>query len=61
MGGCELFHSPFSLSNMTFPLEYDLTICDTLSSGMCLLSSPNVLDIELTLYEAILEDVIMDS
>jgi hypothetical protein len=60
MGACEPFLSPFGPSNLGFPLESDLTICETSSPGIGESSSPNFLDVEFPSDEAILEAMIMD-
>jgi hypothetical protein len=60
MGACEPLLSPFGLSNLVFPLEFDLTVCETSSPGICESSSPNFLDVEFPSDEAILEAMIMD-
>jgi hypothetical protein len=60
MGLGELLLSPFFLSNLEFPLELDLTICEISSHSNYLLSSPNFMDVDFPSDEAILEDKIMD-
>jgi hypothetical protein len=60
MGGCDPFISPFGQINIVFPLEYDITICNTSSPGIFVSTSLNFLDVELPLDEAILEAMIMD-
>jgi hypothetical protein len=60
MGKWEPLLPPIGLSNLAFPLESRLTVCETLSPGICLLSSPRFMDVELPPDEAILEAMIMD-
>jgi hypothetical protein len=60
MGACDPLLSPIGLSNLAFPLEFDLTIGETSSHGMCAPSSPDFLDVELPSNEAILEAMIID-
>jgi hypothetical protein len=43
-----------------FPLEFDLTVCETSSPGVGESSSPNFMDVEFPSDEAILEDMIVD-
>jgi hypothetical protein len=47
-------------SNLVFPLESNLVVCNTLSPGICELLSPDFMDVELCSDEAILEAMIMD-
>jgi hypothetical protein len=60
MGEGELLFSPFFLSDLDFPLEYDIIVYKTLSPDICVLSSPDSKDVELPSYEAFLEAMIMD-
>jgi hypothetical protein len=60
IGACKPFLSPPGPNNMTFPLEFDLVVCKTLSPGICELSSPCVMDVEFPSNEAILEAMIME-
>jgi hypothetical protein len=60
MGVGELLLSPFSPSNMKFPLEYDFTIFYTSSPDNYVLSSPRFMDVEFPSDEAILEAMIME-
>jgi hypothetical protein len=45
---------------MVFPLESHITICDTSSLGICVLSILRFMDVEFPLDEAILEAMIID-
>jgi len=61
MGACEPLLYPIGPSNLEFPLEYDLTICETSSLGICESSSPSLhdfLDAKFLSDEAILEAII---
>jgi hypothetical protein len=60
MGAWEPLLPPIGLSNLVFPLEYYLTDCEASSPGICVLSSPTFMDVELPSDEAILEAMIMD-
>jgi hypothetical protein len=60
MGACKIFLFPFGPSNLALPLESDLTVCETLSPGICVSSIPGFLDVELPLDEVILEAMVMD-
>jgi hypothetical protein len=60
MGEFNPFLSNIGLSNLLFPLEFDLTVCETLSPSIYVLSSPVFMDVELPLYKVILEAMIMD-
>jgi hypothetical protein len=60
MGSSEPLLSPFIPSNMVFPLEYDLTICETSRLGICVLSRPSFMDFEFPSDEFFLEVMIMD-
>jgi hypothetical protein len=57
---CEILLPPFCLSNVMLPLVSNITICETLSSGIGESSSIDFLDVELPSDEAILEDMVMD-
>jgi hypothetical protein len=50
----------YSLSNMVFPFESDLTFCNTLIPGICVLSSLDFMDVDFPSDKAILEAMIMD-
>jgi hypothetical protein len=60
MGPCEPSLPPLGPSNLVFSLEYDLTICETSSLGICVLSSPGFMYFELPSNEAIVETMILD-
>jgi hypothetical protein len=60
IGACKPFVSPLGLSNLTFPLDSNIVVCKTSSLGICVLSSPDFMGIELPSDEAILEAMIMD-
>jgi hypothetical protein len=60
MGAWEPLLPPIGPSNLVFPLESDLTVCETSSPGICVLSSPSFMDVEFPSDEAILEAMIMD-
>ena len=60
MGACDPSLLPFVMRDCVFHLESDLAICKTSSPGICVPSSPDFMDVELPLDEAILEAMIMD-
>jgi hypothetical protein len=63
MGAREPLLYPIGPRDLEFPLESDLTICETSSPDICESSSPNVhdlLDVKFPLNEVILETLIMD-
>jgi hypothetical protein len=47
-------------SNMVFPLEYDIVVCETSSPSICELLSLDFMDVEFPSDEAILEAMILD-
>jgi hypothetical protein len=47
-------------SNLAFPLEFYLLMCETSIHGVCELSSPCFMDVEFPPDEAILEAMILD-
>jgi hypothetical protein len=48
-------------SNIVFPIEPNIVICETSISGICDFLRPGFMDVELPLDEAILEAMILDS
>jgi hypothetical protein len=60
IGSCNPFLSPLGQSNLVFPLESNITICETPSTGICVLSSPSFMDFEFSSDKVILEAMIMD-
>jgi hypothetical protein len=60
IGAGEILLSPFGLSNMMVPLDFDLTICETSIPSNYELSSLSFMDFEFPLDEVILEAMIMD-
>jgi hypothetical protein len=60
MGARENLFPPIGPSNMEFTLEFDLDVFNTSSPGICGLSSPSFMDVELPSNESILEAMIMD-
>jgi hypothetical protein len=53
------FPPPIGLRDYVFPLESDITICKTSSTGIGDSSSPSFLDVEFSSDEDILEAVIL--
>jgi hypothetical protein len=60
MGAWEPFLPPIGLSNLVFPFESHITICETKGHGICVFLSLGFMDVEFPSDEAILEAMIMD-
>jgi hypothetical protein len=60
MGARNPFLSPLGPSNLEFPLESHLTIFETSSPGICVMSSLGFMDVEFPSNEAILEAMFLD-
>jgi hypothetical protein len=60
MGVWEPLLPPIGPSSLEFPLESHITICETSSLGICVLSNPDFMYVEFLSDESILEAIIMD-